>query len=58
LLDEPYSSFDWKTYQKFWELVDQSRRAGRALLIISHFVIDEQRFDRIVAIKDGKAVPR
>lgn len=58
LLDEPYASFDWETYQKFWELIDQRRRAGRTLLIISHFVIDEQRFDRIVAIKDGKAVPR
>ncbi len=58
LLDEPYASFDWETYQKFWELVDQRRRAGRTVLIISHFVVDEDRFDRIVAIKDGRAVPR
>jgi len=40
LLDEPYSSFDWESYQKFWDLVDQRRRAGRTLLVISHFVID------------------
>jgi hypothetical protein len=28
------------------------------VLIISHFVTDEERFDRIVEVRDGKAVPR
>src|SRR6266511_1754876 len=46
------------TRQKFWELVAARRAAGRTVLIVSHFVVDEQRFDRIVAIRDGKAVPR
>jgi ABC-type multidrug transport system ATPase subunit len=54
LLDEPYAGFDWDTYQKFWGLV----AARRTVLIVSHFVADEERFDRIVAIKDGKAVSR
>jgi ABC-2 type transport system ATP-binding protein len=58
LLDEPYAGFDWDTYQKFWDLVAARRAAGRSVLIVSHFVVDEQRFDRIVAIRDGKAVPR
>lgn len=58
LLDEPYASFDWDTYQKFWALVGERRRAGRSALIISHFVVDEDRFDRIVAITDGRAAPR
>lgn len=58
LLDEPYAGFDWDTYQKFWALVAQRRRAGRSVLIISHFVVDEDRFDRIVQVRDGKAVPR
>jgi ABC-2 type transport system ATP-binding protein len=58
LLDEPYAGFDWDTYQKFWDLVATRRAAGRTVLIISHFVVDEQRFDRIVALRDGKAVPR
>ncbi len=58
LLDEPYAGFDWDTYQKFWGLVAARRAAGRTVLIISHFVVDEQRFDRIVALRDGKAVPR
>ncbi|HKE52983.1 MAG TPA: ABC transporter ATP-binding protein [Actinomycetes bacterium] len=58
LLDEPYSGFDWDTYQKFWQLVADRRRAGRTVLIISHFVVDLDRFDRIVDLKDGLAVPR
>jgi ABC-2 type transport system ATP-binding protein len=58
LLDEPYAGFDWDTYQKFWGLVAQRRQAGRSVLIVSHFVADEDRFDRIVAVRDGTAVPR
>lgn len=58
LLDEPYSGFDWDTYLKFWELVAKRREAGRSVLIISHFVADEHRFDRIVDLRDGRAVPR
>jgi ABC-type multidrug transport system ATPase subunit len=58
LLDEPYAGFDWDTYQRFWELVAARRTAGRTVLVISHFVVDEDRFDRIVDLKDGLAVPR
>ena len=58
LLDEPYAGFDWDTYLKFWELVAARREAGRAVLIISHFVVDEERFDRIVDLTEGRAVPR
>lgn len=58
LLDEPYAGFDWDTYLKFWQLVATRRDAGRTVLIISHFVADEERFDRIVQVREGKAVPR
>jgi ABC-2 type transport system ATP-binding protein len=58
LLDEPYAGFDWDTYLRFWELVAQRREVGRSVLIISHFVTDEQRFDRIVELRDGRTVPR
>jgi ABC-type multidrug transport system ATPase subunit len=54
LLDEPYAGFDWDTYLKFWDLVAQRRAAGKTVLIISHFVADEQRFDRIVQLCDGR----
>lgn len=58
LLDEPYAGFDFDTYLKFWDLVASRRAAGRSALIVSHFVVDEDRFDRIVQIRDGKAGPR
>jgi ABC-2 type transport system ATP-binding protein len=58
LLDEPYAGFDWDTYLKFWGLVADRRAAGRTVLIVSHFLVDQERFDRIIEVKDGLAVPR
>jgi ABC-type multidrug transport system ATPase subunit len=58
LLDEPYAGFDWDTYQRFWDLTAQRRAAGRSVLVVSHFVSDQERFDRIVEMRDGLAVAR
>ncbi|MGC5583170.1 ATP-binding cassette domain-containing protein [Ornithinimicrobium sp. W1665] len=55
LLDEPYAGFDWDTYQKFWGLVAARRLRGCGVLIISHFIADQQRFDRVVTLRDGRA---
>ncbi len=57
-LDEPYAGFDWDTYQRFWELSGDRRDAGSSLLIISHFIADEERFDRIYDLIDGQTVLR
>jgi ABC-type multidrug transport system ATPase subunit len=54
LLDEPYAGFDWDTYLKFWELMSHRRDSGRSVLIVSHFVADEHRFDRILQLCDGR----
>jgi ABC-2 type transport system ATP-binding protein len=54
LLDEPYAGFDWDTYLKFWELVEQRRAAGRSVLIVSHFLVDRSRFDRVVEVREGR----
>lgn len=58
LLDEPYAGFDWETYQRFWEATASRRNAGRTLLIISHFIADEERFDRIIELRDGTTAQR
>lgn len=58
LLDEPYAGFDFDTYLRFWDLVAERRTAGRSVLIISHFVVDEHRFDRIVQLRDGRTEAR
>jgi ABC-type multidrug transport system ATPase subunit len=58
LLDEPYAGFDWSTYLRFWDLVAERRLRGRSVLVISHFVVDEQRFDRILDLVDGVLIER
>jgi ABC-2 type transport system ATP-binding protein len=58
LLDEPYAGFDWDTYQRFWELAAHRRDQGRSVLIISHMITDEARFDRIYDLREGEAVVR
>jgi ABC-2 type transport system ATP-binding protein len=58
LLDEPYAGFDWDTYLRFWDITADRRDRGRSLLIISHFITDEDRFDRVYDLCDGRTVLR
>ncbi len=58
LLDEPYAGFDWDTYLRFWDLAAERRGAGRSLLVISHFVADQERFDRLIDLRDGQTIVR
>ncbi|NIR36136.1 MAG: ABC transporter ATP-binding protein, partial [Actinobacteria bacterium] len=37
-----------------WTLAHRRRDSGRAVLIVSHFVADRDRFDRIVHLRDGR----
>jgi ABC-2 type transport system ATP-binding protein len=54
LLDEPYQGFDWQTYLHFWELAEQLRDAGRAVVIVTHFISERERLTRILDLADGK----
>lgn len=56
LLDEPYSGFDWETYVRFWEMSERRRDAGMGILIVSHFLSERERLDRIYELQDGRAV--
>lgn len=58
LLDEPYAGFDWDTYKRFWGIAAERRDRGRSLLVISHFINDDERFDRIYDLRDGVTVER
>ncbi|HEY2789539.1 MAG TPA: ABC transporter ATP-binding protein [Gaiellales bacterium] len=57
LLDEPYQGFDWETYQRFWGLVDDLRQTGKAVVVITHLVFEEERFDQLVELKAGRSRP-
>jgi ABC-type multidrug transport system ATPase subunit len=54
LLDEPYQGFDWETYLRFWDLVDELRNRGKAIIVITHLVFERQRFDRLYSLEQGR----
>jgi ABC-type multidrug transport system ATPase subunit len=54
LLDEPYSGFDWETYLRFWEMSERRRDEGMGILIVSHFLSERERLDRIYELRDGR----
>lgn len=53
ILDEPYSGFDWDTYQKFWHLAGRLRSEGCTILIVTHMIADQRPFDRIFNLESG-----
>lgn len=53
LLDEPYQGFDWETYLRFWDVVGELKRSGKAVVVISHLIFDQKKFDHILQLKDG-----
>jgi ABC-2 type transport system ATP-binding protein len=58
LLDEPYQGFDWDTYLRFWDLVDDLRARRKAIVIITHLVFEQDRFDLLADLADGRLTPR
>jgi ABC-2 type transport system ATP-binding protein len=58
LLDEPYQGFDWETYLRFWDLVDDLRSRDKAIVIITHLVFEQDRFDVLADLIDGRLTPR
>jgi len=54
ILDEPYSGFDWETYECFWRYTSELREKGKSVLIVSHLINDRSYFDRIYDLKNGK----
>ena len=53
LLDEPYQGFDWETYLRFWDVVGELRSRGTAIVVITHLVFEQDRFDALVDLKGG-----
>ncbi len=53
VLDEPYSGFDWETYLSFWEYASEVVKQDRSIIVVSHFITDQQRFHRIFNLQNG-----
>ena len=58
LLDEPYQGFDWETYLRFWDLAGDLRAGGTTIVIITHLVFEQDRFDLLADLTDGRLTPR
>jgi ABC-2 type transport system ATP-binding protein len=58
LLDEPYQGFDWETYLRFWDVVDDLRGRGKAVVIITHLVFEQNRFDVLADLTGGRLTRR
>ena len=48
LLDEPYQGFDHGSYVSFWDHVERWRRAGRAIVVVTHLLVESVPVDRVV----------
>jgi len=58
LLDEPYQGFDWETYLRFWDLVADLRARRTAVVIITHLVFEQDRYDLLADLAGGHLTPR
>lgn len=50
LLDEPYQGFDHGTYVDFWDHCNVWRRAGKAVVVVTHMLAELERVDRVVEL--------
>jgi ABC-type multidrug transport system ATPase subunit len=53
ILDEPYSGFDWDTYQHFLGFADQARTDGKCVIMVSHLVFERELFDSVFSLDEG-----
>jgi ABC-type multidrug transport system ATPase subunit len=53
LLDEPYAGLDIESYRGFVAWADEAKREGRCIVLITHLVLEEERFDAIFNLRDG-----
>jgi ABC-2 type transport system ATP-binding protein len=58
LLDEPYQGFDWETYLRFWDVADDLRTRGTAIILITHLVFEQDRFDLLADLAGGQLTSR
>jgi ABC-2 type transport system ATP-binding protein len=56
ILDEPYNGFDWDTYVRFWDYTTHLKKEGCAILIVTHFITEKERFDKVFNLLEGKLV--
>jgi putative ABC transport system ATP-binding protein len=56
IADEPTGEVDSETEQRILALFEEHRKAGGAILIVTHSEAIAGRADRIIRLEDGKIV--
>jgi len=56
ILDEPYNGFDWDTYLRFWDYTNQLRKERCAILVVTHFLAEKDRFDKVFNLEEGELI--
>ena len=56
-LDEPTTGLDPQARRQLWDLIEAFRRAGRTILITTHYMDEAQRLcDRVAIVDRGKVI--
>ncbi len=53
LLDEPYAGLDIASYRELMAWVDEAKREGKCVVLITHLVIEQERFDQLLNLREG-----
>jgi len=53
LLDEPYAGLDIESYKSFVAWTDEAKREGRCVVVVTHLVLERDRFDALLHLRDG-----
>jgi ABC-type multidrug transport system ATPase subunit len=54
LLDEPYAGLDIESYNGFVAWADDAKRGGKCIVLITHLVLERERFDAVLHLRDGR----
>ncbi len=50
LFDEPYQGFDHGSYVSFWDRIRAWQDQGRAIIVVTHLLVERQRADRVLEL--------
>lgn len=56
ILDEPYNGFDWETYLRFWDYTNELQKQNCAIVVVTHFLNEKEKFNRVYNLKNGKLI--
>src|SRR6185503_19703281 len=58
-LDEPTTGLDPQARRQLWELIEEFKRAGRTIVLTTHYMDEAERLsDRIAIMDRGKVIAR